>query len=463
MYGPGGTDGTPTAPSDGGAPATTQVGSPPDAPAGVATLISQSRPTIASTFESAGFAARGATDGDDTTRWSSQFLDKQWLRVDFGSTAEISKVVLHWENSYASGFEIQTSDNGADWKPIYTTTTGKGGTQTLDVTGSGRYIRLYTTARATAHGVSLWEFQAYGTLPGAPAPGGPGYIPANPQVTGATPANGNPAHALFHEFQANCNATHDAPDDPIVYPGKPGASHMHTFLGNTITNASTTPADLKSSPPAACKAPGDKSAYWMPTLYNGDKAVDPVGPQVIYYKTGIRDYTAVRPFPPGLRFVVGDPKATAEEFHDQPGFVEGFECGNASWNIDIPATCPVGTELNIRFQAPSCWNGLYLDTPDHKSHMAYAVDGVCPKDHPIALPMLEFKMAFPVNGDMSQVHFSSGRGFSFHYDFMNAWDQPTLQALVTHCINGGLQCNARGYDETQPGKGAALNEQYLLP
>jgi len=77
--------------------------------------------------------------------------------------------------------------------------------------------------------------------------------------------------------------------------------------------------------------------------------------------------------------------------------------------------------------------------------------------------MIEFKMAFPTSGDMSQVRLSSGRGFSFHYDFFNAWDQPTLNALMVHCINGGLQCDARGYDETQPSKGAVLNAQYLLP
>ncbi len=96
--------------------------------------------------------------------------------------------------------------------------------------------------------------------------------------------------------------------------------------------------------------------------------------------------------------------------------------------------------------------------------MAYPVGGVCPADHPVALPMIEFKMAFPVStANMSQLHLSSGRGFSFHYDFFNAWDVPTLAAMVNHCIVGGLQCDPRGYDQNQPEKGAALNAQYLLP
>jgi hypothetical protein len=58
---------------------------------------------------------------------------------------------------------IQTSPDGATWTTIYSTTTGTGGTQTLSVTGSGRYVRMYGTKRATGYGYSLWEFQVYGS------------------------------------------------------------------------------------------------------------------------------------------------------------------------------------------------------------------------------------------------------------------------------------------------------------
>jgi hypothetical protein len=95
--------------------------------------------------------------------------------------------------------------------------------------------------------------------------------------------------------------------------------------------------------------------------------------------------------------------------------------------------------------------------------MAYPVIGVCPNDHPVAVPMLEFKMAWPVSGDLSQVHFASGRAYSYHYDFYNAWEPPILNALVVHCINGGLQCNPRGFDQYKPDRGAALTEDYQLP
>src|SRR6202043_2324644 len=62
----------------------------------------------------------------------------------------------------ATAFQIQVSADGTNWTTIYSTTTGTGGTQTLPVTGTGRYIRMYGTARATAYGYSLWEFGVYG-------------------------------------------------------------------------------------------------------------------------------------------------------------------------------------------------------------------------------------------------------------------------------------------------------------
>ncbi|MEV6013597.1 DUF1996 domain-containing protein [Streptomyces sp. NPDC051976] len=300
-------------------------------------------------------------------------------------------------------------------------------------------------------------------------PDGDGYIMADPPVTGVTPSTYEPPHAYFHEFQAKCAPSHTAPDDPIVFPGQPGKSHDHTFMGNASTNADSTTASLDAASGTTCLAPGDKSAYWMPSLFNGDQKVLPVGPQTIYYKSSVTDYTSVRPFPKGLRFVVGSPMQTKDEFQNLKGTVEGWECGTSYKNYDFPASCSStpDTQLNIRLQAPSCWDGIHLDTPDHRSHMAYPIasgnnQNVCPADHPVALPMIEFKMAWPVNGDMSRVKLASGAGYSFHYDVFADWDDATLSAMVAHCINGGLQCDAHGYDETQPGKGAVLDSNYQL-
>src|SRR5215468_4653939 len=119
-----------------------------------ATLLSQGQPTTASSTEGAGTPASAAVDGNTGTRWSSAFSDPQWLQVDLGATATITQVVLQWETAYATAFGIQTSPDAVTWTSIYSTTTSTGGTQTLNVTGSGRYVRMYGTARVGGYGYS---------------------------------------------------------------------------------------------------------------------------------------------------------------------------------------------------------------------------------------------------------------------------------------------------------------------
>ena len=63
------------------------------------TLLSQGKPTTASSVENGGTVAANATDGNTGTRWSSQFSDPQWLQVDLGATATIDQVTLVWEGA----------------------------------------------------------------------------------------------------------------------------------------------------------------------------------------------------------------------------------------------------------------------------------------------------------------------------------------------------------------------------
>ncbi|WP_201777520.1 glycoside hydrolase family 3 C-terminal domain-containing protein [Streptacidiphilus jiangxiensis] len=119
------------------------------------------QPATASSTENAGTPASAAVDGNTGTRWSSAFADPQWLQVDLGSTLTICQVALNWETAYATAFQIQTSTDNTNWTTIYSTTTGTGGVQTLNVSGTGRYLRMYGTARATGYGYSLWEMQVF--------------------------------------------------------------------------------------------------------------------------------------------------------------------------------------------------------------------------------------------------------------------------------------------------------------
>jgi hypothetical protein len=129
------------------------------------TDVARGKPTTASTFQATGdggpFTPDRATDGSFTSRWASEWADAQWLRVDLGQSTAIRHVELGWESAYGKAYQIQTSANGTDWTNAFTTTTGDGGFDEIDLNTSARYVRLNLTQRGTAYGYSLWEFGVY--------------------------------------------------------------------------------------------------------------------------------------------------------------------------------------------------------------------------------------------------------------------------------------------------------------
>jgi beta-glucosidase-like glycosyl hydrolase len=130
--------------------------------------------TASSTYSATGNLAAAATDGDPGTRWESAYSDPQWLEVDLGAQQQICNVGLMWEAAYASGFQIQVSNDNSTWTNIYSTTTGTGGSQSFPVSVTARYIRMYGTVRATQWGYSILEFDVYGLTTVAPVTGGNG-------------------------------------------------------------------------------------------------------------------------------------------------------------------------------------------------------------------------------------------------------------------------------------------------
>lgn len=389
------------------------------------TLVSQGRNVSVSSTENAGTPAAAAVDGNLGTRWSSAPSDNQWIQVDLGTTTTITKVVLNWETAYAKGFQLQTSGNGSSWTTIRTVTDGTGGNQTLDVSGSGRYVRLLATQRATQWGISLWEFQVYGEQTGTPPPTVP------------------PGAVRVAEFLAECPFTHRLPDDPIVFPNLPGASHMHSFFGNTVTNAATNLGDLEKAS-STCDPVIDLSSYWVPTLYVDNQPVEPTGTTFYYLGEGVRDdvIAQIQPFPKGLRVVAGNAKATGPDDRT----ISRWSClhaNEAGASHDF-VRCPAGTMLESYLDFPQCWNGRDLDSPDHQSHMAYPVNGTCPATHPVPVPKLRQVLRYPVNGDPSRFRLASGPGYTMHGDFFNAWPTDELERRVRNCINPIIKCGANG-------------------
>jgi len=108
------------------------------------------------------FAPGRAVDGNRATRWSSNWSDPQWLRVDLGAPRQVSRVVLRWEAAYARGYRIEVSDDGSSWRSVFGTTSGDGGLDEIAFAPTtARYLRMYGTARATGWGYSLYELEVY--------------------------------------------------------------------------------------------------------------------------------------------------------------------------------------------------------------------------------------------------------------------------------------------------------------
>jgi hypothetical protein len=271
--------------------------------------------------------------------------------------------------------------------------------------------------------------------------------------------NASPPKLHGNNFYANCRFSHTNMDDPIVYPREPGRSHAHTFFGNVSTAATSTLASLRRAR-TTCKPSADKAAYWIPTLYVGTREIRPAKAQFYF---NLRGYGEMSAFPAGLKVVAGDSHAT----RPQSTNVVYWACASSETLrsaplvrpprscADVPVkarkgffrrcpTCPseplrpgrtngkLHLELHVNF--PDCWDGKHLDSPDHRSHMAYSRNYVCPASHPIKVPLIRLNVRYPLTGGEG-VQLASGGVLTAHADFFNAWDETFLKRLVDTCFH----------------------------
>lgn len=129
------------------------------------TNLALNKPTTTSSNETATYTGAQAVDGNvTTTRWSSVFADPQWIYVDLGASYNVNRVKVTWEAAYASAYLVQVSSDASNWTTIKTVT---GNATTINdhtgLSGTGRYVRIYGTARATVYGYSIFELEVYGT------------------------------------------------------------------------------------------------------------------------------------------------------------------------------------------------------------------------------------------------------------------------------------------------------------
>ena len=153
--------------------------------------------------------------GDNTTdninsRWQSsdvQEFREEWLEVDLGNSAKISKVTVKFFAKLYGNFVIETSDSQAEdakWTQIKSVEMPSGNDANIikevDVTKDGepvevsRYLRLRFTSgntQAASRGIGVYEFEVYGDLSEPDKP----EKPENPDAVTGNIAKGKRATA----------------------------------------------------------------------------------------------------------------------------------------------------------------------------------------------------------------------------------------------------------------------------
>jgi hypothetical protein len=231
-------------------------------------------------------------------------------------------------------------------------------------------------------------------------------------------------------FTTSCKVAGYRSDDPIVYPNQPGASHQHVFFGSKVMSATTTRAQALAGG-TTCGISGDTAGYWVPSLKVGG-VVSPNRTSTFYYWAQ-GDRSKVRAFPANLKMISGNPDATSPQSRSVFEYncrVRGSEGTVHKTLVANEPICASSDRLSAWMRFPDCWDGVHLDSADHRSHMAWS-DGSyqCPASHPVKVPRIRITLMWETSGG-TNVTLSSGSRYGMHGDFWNTWNQSALVSKI---------------------------------
>jgi Domain of unknown function (DUF1996) len=320
-------------------------------------------------------------------------------------------------------------------------------------------------------------------------------------------------------FPKDSNGIESRPFDPIVYPDTPPTpppvSHQHLFvgataIGNFYTNAlppdngpfpiynadgtlndkisqfyrystfkeleagSSTCGFQVDSNAAKVFADtvigGNYSSYWAPDLKVRNGTWAGVKQVNAYYKKGASsiDRQTVKRFPSGLKMVIRDDNTNKTNVK---WYCAGTVTGSNGIYRERPYDCDPNSDakyVTTHITFPQCGTSVsgtsVTDSTNHISHMAYAGDNGCPKDHPQVFPRLiltvKYDTSYGANSQLATTDNDPNKaadadpGTGFHADYFEAWKTdaafkdtyPTkgtadsLQFFVDHCIKAGINC-----------------------
>ncbi len=199
--------------------------------------------------------------------------------------------------------------------------------------------------------------------------------------------------------------------DPIVYPGEVAAGHHHTFFGNTgVTGLSALDEILSSGNSTCTGGTAFRSAMWVPSIVDWTTGKYITPKEVIVYYMGSYSSKAspmIQSIPDGLAMITGDALNTSPTGKYQTSKRIKFSCYNSTTSTSYSPTipnCAAGWTLRFSPVFPECWDGVNLDSPDHKSHMAFQRTGdylknanECPSSHPVRVPQIALHIDYKIN------------------------------------------------------------------
>jgi hypothetical protein len=323
-------------------------------------------------------------------------------------------------------------------------------------------------------------------------------------------------------------------EDPVVYPGL-ASGHLHEIIGNTALDRNTTTTTIRTKGMTTCGDPDDplhpvnRSAYWWPAVLNTHiGAVVKASGSQIYYKGPVPSTSTInwtgqlagsefgqlecaevsptsdcRMVPRGMKYVVGYNKATgncgptdvSSGCTDGEGFTFSCQASPASGGAQIgplyttmeaaraSGNCAVGGQLRIVVSGRGCWDGVNIDSPNHRDHVSGAAAGVdgntthfghirCPVTHPVSITGFSSQNWYPIDQDFMDGYWKLSSdematscaggtvvaGCTSHLDYMFGWSPAAIATAFERCINNHNSCSSGDLgDGTRLKKGGGLD------
>jgi hypothetical protein len=176
----------------------------------------------------------------------------------------------------------------------------------------------------------------------------------------------------------------------------------------------------------------------------------------VYYKVAgpTQLVNSVEELPNGLRMIAG--WNAADPDNSVNAWARSWSCDGADPKTTTIPDCPQGSHVVINLRFPMCWDGVNIDSTDHRSHMAYGTPQAfmsqqgCPQSHPVYLPEISLIAFYASDGNTDQWYLSSDRmpgmtvqpnGSSFHSDWFGAWDNTVQATWTQECLREVRNCS----------------------